>query len=485
MKRIILLITFVFVHINIPSAQWELVETLTAIDIADDFGLPPLVAVYDVESYVVEYPTTNIDGTPGMASGLITIPKSADFKFPRLIFQHGTVSSRDDVPSQLAGGYQLGIIFATMGYTVLQPDYLGLGINEGVHPYVHADSEAWVAVDMMRHVEENYEDNAPDRYVNDQIFISGYSQGGHAGMALHRSLELEFSDEYTVTAASHMSGPYSISESMIDFTLGDDEYGFSAYLASTTLSMKAAYPTMLADFEVEDIFKPEYADDVRLFEAEEIDLNELNLALETQLMADVGAIIPKEMVFPEIVEALHNDPSHPLSVALADNDVYDWAPQAPTRLMYCTADDQVTYRNAILADSVMNANGGFDVFAQQQGELLDHGGCVSPAVTTTIFFFLGFRNLQTSTDELIDSPLTQMSASQLENQLQVIIDPSILDLENPKFSLMDMNGKIVSTQAIQHDQFLHDLANLRTGLYIMTVSSQGRVVESGKVFLSF
>ena len=483
MKQYILLIGFALININILNAQWELVESKTTTELLSELGLPPLVVQYDIDSYRIEYPTTNIDGTAGMASGLLTIPKSTDFQFPLLILQHGTVGSRDDVPSELEGGYELGQIFGTLGFAVIQPDYLGLGINPGIHPYVHADSEAWVALDLMEHVLENYETNAPDRYLNDQIFISGYSQGGHAGMAIHRLLELEYQDEYTVTAASHMSGPYSISESMIDFTLGDEEYGFSAYLVSTSLSMKAAYPDLLQDFEIEDFFKPQFVDDIYAYANEDIDLWELNTALETKLMSEFGAIIPNNLIFPEIVDALRNDPNHPLSMALALNDVYDWAPEAPTRLLYCTADDQVTFENAILAEEVMNVNGAADVISQEQGADLDHGGCVSPAVTTTLFFFLGFRQLPTSTDEIFDKALTQMSASQLENTLQVKIDPSVLNLKNPQFVLTDLNGKRLIGSQIQNDIFEVDLRNTSSGLYIMTLSSEGRVFESGKVFI--
>ena len=483
MKHITILIGFIFFNVNFLSAQWELVDSQTAIDIADDYMLPALIAVYDVESYAIQYPTTNIDGTPGMASGLISIPKSSDFKFPKLIFQHGTVSSRDNVPSELGGGYQLGIVFATMGYTVIQPDYLGLGINEGIHPYVHADSEAWTTIDMMKYVEETIEENAPGRFLNDQLFISGYSQGGHAGMAVHRAIELEYADEYTVTAASHMSGPYSISEKMIDFALGDAEYGFSAYLANTTLSMKVAYPDLLADYEVEDIFKPEYVDYVNAFANEEIDLNQLNIALETQLVADAGAVIPKEMIFPEIVDALKNDPSHPLSMALADNDVYDWAPQAPTRLMYCTADNQVTFENAILAGEVMNENGAFEVIAQEQGESFDHGECVSPAMTATVFFFLSYRLLPTKNEDLFDESLTQMTVAQIDDLLHVNLDPSILNLKDPKFTLTDVNGKRVATEMISSEIFEVGLSQISTGLYFLTISSENQIVDRAKVFI--
>ncbi len=483
MKQLILILSFAFFNINFLSAQWELLESNTVEQLTTELGLPSFVVEYDIDSYRVEYPTTNIDGTPGMASGLITIPRSADLKFPLMILQHGTVGSRDDVPSQLAGGYQLGQIFGTLGFVVIQADFLGLGINPGIHPYVHADSEAWVALDMMEHVIENYETNAPNRFLNDQIFISGYSQGGHAGMAVHRVLELEHADEYTVTAASHMSGPYSISEKMIDFTLGDEEYGFSAYLVSTSLSMKAAYPDLLADFEVEDIFKEAYLDDITAYANEDIDLWELNLAIENQLMADVGAIIPKEMINPEIVEALKNDPSHPMSMALADNDVFDWAPNAPTRLMYCSGDDQVTFENAILASEVMNANGANNVLALEHGATLDHGGCVTPATTASIFFFLNFRTLPTSTDDLFGSTLTQMSAVQIQNQLQVSIDPAYLKANQVDFMLTDMYGRTLLREELVNDVSLINLNNINSGMYFMTLLAEDQFQESQKVFI--
>ena len=57
--------------------------------------------------------------------------------------------------------------------------------------------------------------------LNKQLFISGYSQGGHSTLALHKKLQQEYSSEYEVTASSPMSGPYDISDTqdkvMFDF----------------------------------------------------------------------------------------------------------------------------------------------------------------------------------------------------------------------------------------------------------------------------
>ncbi len=41
------------------------------------------------------------------------------------------------------------MIFATDGYGVLAPDYIGLGHGEKKHLYCHADSEAEAGIDFM------------------------------------------------------------------------------------------------------------------------------------------------------------------------------------------------------------------------------------------------------------------------------------------------------------------------------------------------
>ena len=46
---------------------------------------------------------------------------------------------------------------------------------------------------------------------NEQLFLTGYSQGGHACMATQKKLEEEYTNQFTITASSPMSGAYDIS----------------------------------------------------------------------------------------------------------------------------------------------------------------------------------------------------------------------------------------------------------------------------------
>jgi dienelactone hydrolase len=139
----------------------------------------------------------------------------------------------------MRGEGQVGLLFAGLGYVAFLPDYLGLGLtSRGFHPYVHAASEAWAALDMLR---------AGDQFcqqlqvaVNAQLFITGYSQGGHGAMALHRAIEKDPSNEFTVTAAAPLSGPYSISGVMRNLILTDTVYYDPAYIPNTALSYQTA-----------------------------------------------------------------------------------------------------------------------------------------------------------------------------------------------------------------------------------------------------
>ncbi len=399
MKKFLSFCTALFIMTSLAqtlSAQQlvssGLVGTRTRAQLQSQFGF---FIQNGIKMYRITYVTPDIHGIPDTASGLLVVPdRNIPSTYPLLCYQHGTVASRTDVPSNLQGGWELAAVFGGMGYVTAAPDYLGLGESRGFHPYVHAETEASAALDMLFAVREYAAEN--DVFLNDQLFVSGYSQGGHAAMALHRSIELDHSDQFTVTAAAHMSGPYSISGAMRDKILSDEPYFFAAYLPFTVLSYDLAYG--LFD-DIEEYFKQPYADMITQFYNEDIDLGMLNDMLIDQLELEHGASITKYMFQDSVLQAVIDNPNHPANVALRANDVYEWAPVASTRLYYCQADDQVTYRNSIIADSVMTTVlGALGVDAVNVNPNANHGGCVQPAVTAAIFFFAQLQNISGSNE---------------------------------------------------------------------------------------
>ncbi len=424
-----------------------------------------------VDLYRVLYTTPDVLGVLDTASGLLVVPDDPGFLYPLLVFQHGTVDGRWDVPSQLAGGYQLAAVLGGQGYATVAPDFVGLGEARGLHPYVHADTEASAAVDFL-YAARQFADQNDFLQLNDQVFVTGYSQGGHAALAAHRALELEYSADFTVTASAPMSGPYSVSQKMIDFTLGDTPYGFVSYIAWVALSYNLAYGNLFSS--VDEFFKPNYAPFVEQFRDEEITLGQLNVALTNELMNDVGAVTPKDMLQPAILDAILNDPSHPVSVALADNDLHDWEPQAPTRLVYCTADDQVYYQNAIFTDSIMNANGAPDVSSEDVNPSADHGACVQPATIFTILFFNGLKEVTVATNELTGSPDDPYLVAPNPVQDELLIQSlSEMGSSSIQVALYDVHGKLVKQTKWTNTSILRlNVEDLNTGLYFLMIDSE-------------
>lgn len=412
-----------------------------------------------VKLYKILYTTPDLQGLTDTASGLILVPERPNAVMPLLCAQHGTVSSKNDVPSNLQGGFELGAVFAGVGYVTVMPDFLGLGESRGFHPYVHAESEASVSVDMLLAAREFAAQN--NIALNDQLFITGYSQGGHASMALHREIEQNQSALFTVTAAAHLSGPYSISGVMRDLIIGDSEYFFPAYIPFTIISYDEAYG--LFD-SLGAVFKPIYASMIDKFFEGTFSLTTLNNLLIAALEQNNGASIPKYMFQDSVLNAVINDSNHPFNVALRNNDVYDWAPQAPTRIVYCTADDQVPYRNSVVADSVMNLRGAPDVMKIDANSTADHGGCVFPAVFQAYIFFNQYRNISTGID-------------QIDKQLDIKIYPNptkdFITISNAPADAMvqifDVNGRLSLTKKLNSNHI--SLQNLGRGLYTLRIGS--------------
>ena len=437
------------------------IESRTKEAISSEFGVN---AQFDVKLYKMLYETPDIQGNLDTASGLFIIPDDPTGTFPLLSYSHGTVNDRNDVPSLLAGGAELAIIFGSLGYVTTAADFLGLGTARGVHPYVHADSEASASVDMLYAMRAHAETD-PAITLNDQVFVTGYSQGGHAAMATHRLIETELSNDFTVTAAAPMSGPYSISQEMRKFTTGDNVYLFVAYLASLVLSYEAAYGNIYTDLE--EIFKPQFVEDIVLFENEEINLFDLNARMLSDLFL-AGGFFPKLMLQDSIREIVVNDGEHPLMDALRDNDVFDWTPSAPTRLFYCTADDQVTFRNSILADSVMNTNGATDLDAIDVASNQDHGGCVDPATTATIAFFAQFQDVMVGTNEVFTQNLFEVYPNPVRDVLTIQMGTE--QTNNFTVNLFDVYGKLIRTEIASGDKLELEVAGLPVGMYLLSIN---------------
>lgn len=362
----------------------ELIDTFSpeeVVDVAGDFGIPEgtVNINYAVDYYRVGYMTLHPNGDSVLVSGGLALPHAGSCPLPLVCYAHGTVTTSQDVPSNLSGEGLLGVIYAGAGYAAVLPDYIGFGMSDLFHPYVHAESEAQACIDLMRgavDLQSEMEFN-----LSGENFVFGYSQGGHAAMALHRKIELEYPEEFEVTASAPMSGPYDISGVQTDMIIDNQPFSFPGFLPYVVMGYQAAYGDLYDSLD--EIFQEPYASELPdLFDG----TNSIGY-ISTQLPS-----VPNEMLLPEVFEAFQTDPQHPLRLALADNDVYDWAPLAPTRLYYCTEDEQVNYQNALVAEEAMINNGALDIEALNGGPY-DHGECAGLAMLGGFFFFESYRTI--------------------------------------------------------------------------------------------
>jgi pimeloyl-ACP methyl ester carboxylesterase len=332
---------------------------------------------YNVVFYKIDYNTIDPAGNPTLASGLIIVPEDSTALFPLLSWHHGTVLKKTNAPSHLQGDFQVGLIFATDGYVVACPDYLGMGDGTNLHPYLHATSEATAVIDMLRATRLFCRDKG--YLINEQLFLAGYSQGGHVTMAALKMIEEQYSTEFTVTACSPMAGPYDLSETQFNFVMRDSAYPIPSTLPYIMFAYNNVYQTysdlssvFLSQYYEE--FK-EYFNDSHAYEYDVVD----NLWPPSK--------IPSVVLRPEIIESLKQDASNPIVLALEENNLYDWAPKSPIHLCHCDSDDIVPFQNSVVAYNSFVKHGSTNVELVIPLHGGTHATCGLPSLIDAITWF--------------------------------------------------------------------------------------------------
>ncbi len=389
----------------------SLLMTLDKTDIEEiyaEFELPDFLFPIDYDSlelYKIVYWTIDAHGNDLIeASGLVTIPVGYDCEFPLLNFNHGTFTYDQSLSGLDAGLNQhfVGVPFTANGYVSVLPDFLGYGETplDHPHPYIHAKSEATAVVDMLRAVREFCD--LYEVVLNDQLFLVGYSHGGHVTMATHRELEAFYSDEFTVTASAPCAGAYDLSGIMLDSMLYSDDFSNPLYIAFSTLSYQFVYGDLYEN--ISEAFIPPYDSIIPLLFDRE----------DPQIFWNDSLPKPGYLILqPDYLDELKTNPSHPVRLALQDNNVYDWLPEAPMRLYHCDGDDNIPYVNTIFTAEHMLALGAYDLEAINVGDL-NHVECSSPSVILAKLWFDDMR--EECSPALVAEP-------ELEEQLTLYPNP--------------------------------------------------------------
>lgn len=310
-----------------------------------------------VKAYKIRYRTQNVKGRRIIVSGLVVFPDPDDGRFPVLQYQHCTQFDRWDVPSNLLdeGAWEapsVMALFAAHGYIVSMPDYIGQGKSRGFHPYLHKESMAISSADMLNAVQELCQ--RLEIETDSKLFISGFSQGGHAAMALHEYIESNAGAQpFQLVASAPIDGPYDLSSCWDHFCHVNDSFSFIV-ASRIYLAYKKIYRFRA---KAREVFVFPYNRKIQKVFNGKNDETELKGIFKD----DMNKMMSKK--FLDMVAA----GEHPLSRELAQNNTCDFLPIAPIRFYHSPKDNIVPYEISETACENMKNLGAVDV------EVIDSG----------------------------------------------------------------------------------------------------------------
>ncbi len=337
---------------------------------------------YTVNVYKVVYWTADHSGNLLQASGLLAIPQNGLGSTAALLsYDNGTTYSNNDAPTNNATLSLVAALVASTNFIVTVPDYIGYGASVAeLHPYLHAESSANATIDLLRAAKHYLADN----YIglNGQLFLAGYSEGGYASVATHKAMQQQYASEFTVTADVAGDGPYDL--------LGTADTLLSSitlpYAPNVAFVFKA-YDDIYGWNRISDIFQAAYVNPVNNDFYGDYTGDQIDAAL-TNVTADLFTPTFLSDYFSSTGET-------EAKARLAENSVYDWAPQAPVVFYHGIDDITVPYANAITAQTTMSTNGATDVAIMDcvppVGVPADHANCAIPYLNYMLGYFLNLQ----------------------------------------------------------------------------------------------
>ena len=252
----------------------------------EGYELPPVsTASNDVELYTVRYQShvPEKGNRPITATGLLAIPVLADrTKLPLIVYEHGTVYGKYEVPSyafqasnpsdfpHYDGSYEtryMAGLFAGNGYVLVAADYFGMGGSA-------AEPEAYfVKASTQQASQDLYRDAVgfllSKGIAQKELFIGGWSQGGLNATGLQERFE---EDGIPITAtftASAPADPYAALNGLLFYPrpgidapwtntiIGLSVFAFQNYYGPADLARKTLDPDVYDDMKA--IYERSYA----------------------------------------------------------------------------------------------------------------------------------------------------------------------------------------------------------------------------------
>ena len=351
--------------------------------------------VYGYKAYKIPYVTHDEEGTEVKVSGLFVIPTglpsvvTEQLGLSMVSDDHGTIFANNEAPSVIAddtGAPDGSSILLTSlgGFATLQPDYIGFGDSKDhYHSFVLKDSLANASVDFIKQVKVFAKDN--NITLNNQLFLTGYSEGGYAAMATLKKIEEEQLGDLTVTMAAPMAGPYDL-KTLADVVLSQPKLGVPSFMANVGYAYAKAN-----NQELSTVINAEYASKLPTLFNGDLTRVDIDKELTTDTTGTNG------LFAQTFVNNYFKDDTHWFKVAVTENSLHAWAPTTALRLVHCEGDDVIPYGISQLTEGTMKYLGASNVAivpvekALGMESLVGHGSCGSLAYSVTTAMFAGVR----------------------------------------------------------------------------------------------
>ncbi len=349
--------------------------------------------VFGYKAYKIPYRTTDEHGEDVEVSGLFVIPTGVPSAISKLGFSmvsddHGTIFANADAPSVIASNSGTpdgaSILLTSLGgFATLQPDYIGFGdsYKKHYHPFVLKKSLASTTIDFIKAVKNfAYNNNI---LLNNQLFLTGYSEGGYASMATLQKIEED--GELSVDMAIPMAGPYDVNLTAFG-VLSSPKLSVPSFMADFGYAYAKAY-----DKEVSTVLNEPYASKLPTL----IDGSKTREFIDPELSYDTTG--STGLFNPTFVDNFFKDSNFWFRDAVVENSVSNWSPDTTVRLLHCQGDDVIPYAISQITEASMQKIGARDVkLIPIEKELkldhnMTHGECGEYAYKLAIRIFSKIR----------------------------------------------------------------------------------------------
>jgi hypothetical protein len=339
-----------------------------------DAGFDPSTLRYGVETYRLAYWTVDPHGRPTTASGLLALPRShAPRRLRTVYFGHGSAVYRADAPSITQDAFDSAapLVYASAGFATVVPDYLGLGVGPGQHPWQDVLTETTGSLDMLRAARSLVATTG--RELARGVLATGFSQGATAAIGLGRALQNGAGGWFRLAALAPVSGAYSWQHIELPALLSGKlnptwSVAYTAYFVVTWNRLHRFYDSPGQVFKDPGV--------ARLFDG-----------LHTGRDILMGLPRTVDALLTPHGFAVLRHPTGQLAAAMHVHDAVctSWTPRVPVRLYLASGDDQVANANTTQCAAALNQH-GVNLKTVDVGNV-DHFGSHRRATTAVVRWF--------------------------------------------------------------------------------------------------